>query len=66
MDYIHEIIKNTRIEKDKLTAFWDLVLKINKETGLTENTLRELKTKISSRIAECDITIRDHQKIINK
>jgi hypothetical protein len=48
------------IEKKKLISFIDFVegLEVSKET------LKEVKAKASSRIAFCDISIRDHNKLL--
>jgi len=50
--------------KNHLEKVWTSIVVLNEVVGLSESTMKELQTKISSKIAQCDISIRDHQKLL--
>jgi hypothetical protein len=50
--------------KNHLEKVWTSIVVLNELVGLSESTMKELQTKISSKIAQCDISIRDHQKLL--
>ena len=55
------------IEKQKkaqiwLQGIWTNIVVLNELMGLSESTMSELKAKISSRIAQCEKSIQDHEK----
>jgi hypothetical protein len=62
-DIINHINKREH-EKRIHVLFWEYIEKLNNDVGLTESTYRELRAKISSKIAQCEISIRDHEKLL--
>jgi len=63
----HEIINYiNKVEKEKAThdLIWVYLEKLNKEVGFSDTTYKELQAKISSKIAQCDRSIRDHTKLL--
>jgi len=54
-----------KAEKQRLIDLWNQVERLNKDVGLKQSTLDELQDKISSKIAQCEISIRDHEKLLN-
>ena len=44
--------------KEKLQTLWERIEELNLNVGLSESTMKELKAKISSGIAKCDISDR--------
>lgn len=59
-------IANCETEKIMLDSLWSHILELERVVGLSKATKEEIKAKISSRIAQCDISIRDHKKLINE
>jgi hypothetical protein len=55
-----------KLEKEKNTHYlaWLYVEKLNKDVGLSDATIEELKAKISSKIAQCDRFIKDYTKLL--
>lgn len=61
---IHEIelhISKKQKEKYRLTVLLDDILFLD---GLKDETISEIKAVISGKIAQCDISIRDHKKLL--
>jgi len=62
-----QIKAHIRMRKNEITLLRGLFVQIeqlNKDVGLKQSTLDELQAKISSKIAQCEISIRDHEKLI--
>lgn len=53
------IIEERLKEIDKLNSLWEYVQELNSIVGLKAETMFELQVKISSRIAQCAISIRN-------
>ncbi len=56
------ILKKKR-EKYRLTVLLDDILFLE---SLKEETIKDVKAVISGKIAQCDISIRDHEKLLPK
>lgn len=50
--------------KNYYERLWTSIVVLKELVGLSEPTMNELQAKISSKIAECDISIRDHQRLL--
>lgn len=57
-------IDKKRKERDKLLWTWNRVEELNRDVGLSEETYKEIQTKISSKIAQCDRSIKDHKRLL--
>jgi ferritin len=55
------LIKERKEEIDKMRALWKYVTDLDESVGLKPSTICEIKAKISSRIAFCERSIRDHE-----
>jgi len=53
-------------QKGVYQRLWEKIVELDESVGLTESTKREFQAKISSKIAGCDISIRDHTKLLPK
>ena len=51
--------------KNHLEKVWTSIVVLNEVVGLSESTMKELQAKISSKIAQCDRSIQDHQKLLS-
>lgn len=59
---MEQLLKERQAEIQRLNALWVYVQNLNESVGLTKNTMDEFQAKISSRIAQCEISIRDNSK----
>lgn len=50
--------------KEHYQRLWTSIVVLKELVGLSDSTMFELQAKISSKIAECDISIRDHSKLL--
>lgn len=50
--------------KNNYESLWTKIVVLNELVGLSESTMKELQAKISSKIAECDRSIRDHSRLL--
>ena len=51
--------------KNNMERLWTSIVVLKETVGLSESTMRELQAKISSKIAQCDRSIQDHQKLLS-
>ena len=53
-------------EKEKRTHLLvgQYIEKLNAEVGLSESTMKDVMAKISSKINQCDRSIRDHSRLL--
>ena len=51
--------------KNNMERLWTSIVVLKETVGLSENTMKELQAKISSKIAQCDISIRDYEKLLS-
>ena len=51
--------------KNNMERLWTSIVVLNETVGLSESTMKELQAKISSKIAQCDRSIQDHQKLLS-
>jgi hypothetical protein len=49
--------------KNKMESLWTSVVVLKETVGLSESTMDELQAKISSKIAQCERSIQDHEKL---
>lgn len=63
-DQIKAHIEMRQSEIRDLDNLWSSIQKLNSNNTLSPNTLKEIQGKISSRIAQCEISIRDHEKLL--
>jgi len=54
------------IEKAWYNTLWENISRLHSDVRLKQTTLDELQAKISSKIAQCEISIRDHEKLLNQ
>lgn len=57
-------IKMRKNEITLLRGLFVQVEQLNKDVGLKESTMSDIQVKISSRIVQCEISIRDHEKLL--
>ena len=50
--------------KNSMHLLWASITDLNLNVGLSKNTMDELQAKISSKIAQCDRSIQDHEKLL--
>ena len=62
---IKEHIENKESELQQMTYLWKSILELNDTHGLSNDTFKEVQAKISSRIAQIEISIRDHKKLLS-
>lgn len=62
---IIEIVTKRHQEIEDLVKLDKHIDELNESVGLKTETIREIKAKISSRMAQCEISIRDHSKLLN-
>ena len=63
-----EIIKHIecrKSEKEHLYIGLKLLNSLHQQLPFKEKTWGEIQSKFSSAIAQCDISIRDHEKLLN-
>lgn len=58
-------IEAKKTEQNNLRSLWNYIVNLNETVGLTENTMNELQAKISSKIAQCERSIIDHEKLLS-
>ena len=51
--------------KNNMERLWTSIVVLKETVGLSESTMKELQAKISSKIAQCDRSIQDHQKLLS-
>lgn len=51
--------------KNQMHSLWEDINELNQNVNLSKSTMDELQTKISSKIAQCDRSIRDHEKLLS-
>jgi hypothetical protein len=49
--------------KNNMHRLWERINELNLNVGLSKNTMDELQAKISSKIAQCERSIQDHEKL---
>lgn len=59
---MEKLLKERQAEIQRLNALWEHVEQLNESVGLSKNTMDEIKAKVSSKIAQCEISIRDNSK----
>jgi len=52
--------------KNKMESLWTNIVVLKETVGLSESTMKELQAKISSKIAQCDRSIQNHEKLLAK
>jgi hypothetical protein len=52
--------------KNNMHRLWEYVNDLNLNVGLSKSTMDELQAKISSKIAQCEKSIQDHEEEKNK
>ena len=57
---INQHVANREMERVDYQRLWEGIQWLNTECTLSKSTIDELQAKISSRIAFCEISIRDH------
>ena len=55
-----ELIEERKQEMEKLRWLWNHVQELNINHGLSQKTLDEISAKVSSRLAFCERSIKDH------
>lgn len=53
-------------ERDKWLWLWNRIEELNSDIGLKKETYEELQAKLSSKVAQCEISIRDHKALLKK
>jgi len=51
--------------KNNMHRLWEHINDLNLSVGLSKSTMDELQAKISSKIAQCERSIQDHQKLLS-
>lgn len=49
--------------KNNMLKLWEHINELNLNVGLSKSTMDELQAKISSKIAQCEISIQEHEKL---
>lgn len=63
---IKAYIAYKKFNKSNLHELWNSINHLNITIGLSTSTMDELQAKISSKIAQCEISIRDHEKLLSE
>ena len=50
--------------KEKYQRLWQHIVELDETVGLETSTYKELQAKISSKVAQCDKSIQDHEKLL--
>ena len=51
--------------KESYQKLWQHIVELDETAGLETSTYKELQAKISSKIAQCDRSILDHEKLLS-
>lgn len=51
-------------ELERLRVLWTYVEELHVTVGLMPETFADIRAKVSSRMAQCEISIRDHEKLL--
>ena len=51
--------------KNNMHRLWEHINDLNLNVGLSKSTMEELQAKISSKIAQCERSIQDHEKLFS-
>lgn len=51
--------------KNNMHRLWEHINELNNNFGLSKSTMDELQAKISSKIAQCERSIQDHEKLLS-
>ena len=52
--------------KENYQRLWQHIVELDETVGLETSTYKELQAKISSKVAQCDKSIQDHEKLLTK
>lgn len=58
------IIQKRQKELSELKSFWEYCQRLNENHPLKEDTLVEIRTKVSSKMAQLEKSILDHEKLL--
>lgn len=61
---IQKHIEKKKGELDEVKYFWQIFLEWNDLSKFSEATFADVQTKVGSRIAQIEISIRDHEKLL--
>lgn len=61
---IESHINKRQKERDKWLCIWEAIEELNTDSKLKEETYRELQARLSSKVAQCEISIRDHKALL--
>jgi hypothetical protein len=50
--------------KNNMESLWTSIVVLKETVGLSESTMKELQSKISSKIAQCERSIQDHKNLL--
>ncbi len=51
--------------KNNMHRLWEHINELNNNVGLSKSTMDELQAKISSKIAQCERSIQDYEKLLS-
>ena len=57
-------IEKRKNERKLHLMCWEYIEKLNADVGLSDSTMKELQAKVSSKIAMCDRSIQDHERLL--
>ena len=61
---IQKHIEKKKGELDEVKYFWQIILEWNDLCKFSETTFADVQTMVSSRMAQIEISIRDHEKLL--
>lgn len=64
MQYIIDHISKREKERKTHLLVSKYIEKLHVETAFSDKTYYEINARISSKVAQCEISIRDHQKLL--
>lgn len=63
---IRKHIDNQECQKKDYARLLEQIINLHESSPLRDSTINEIRAKVSGKIAQCDISIRDHNKLIVK
>jgi hypothetical protein len=51
--------------KEHYQRVWQSIVELNEESAFSMDCYRELQARISSKVAQCDRSIQDHEKLLS-
>lgn len=61
---IQKHIEKKKVQLDEVKCFWEAFLELNDSLHFSDNTFNDVRTRISNKMAQIDISIRDHEKLL--